>query len=374
LIGAGGLGAPLGLYLAAAGIGTIGIVDDDMVELSNLQRQILHTESSLGEHKAKSAADSIKRVNSSVQVDIIPTRLTSTNASKILGKYDIILDCTDNGPTRYLLSDMAVVLKKPLVSGAAQKYEGQLAVYNLGPDGPCYRCLFPKPPVQETIGTCEETGILGTVTGIIGNLQALETIKLITGLHDRKPSMLLFSALGSPPFRSIRLRSRKANCTACGRKDFDLRVIADTDYVQACGGPRPDWIERGLARTGCRTTVKDLKQILDSGQHVHLLDVRPSTEFGICQLPSSQSQFLFRNRWGCLHVNPDVPLPEIVASPDEHLPRDAKIPTYVICRLGNDSQIAAEALRTIHPEGNIQDVIGGLRAWSKEIDTKFPVY
>ncbi|EKM78574.1 hypothetical protein AGABI1DRAFT_40960 [Agaricus bisporus var. burnettii JB137-S8] len=362
VVGAGGLGCPALQYLAAAGVGIIGIVDDDLVELSNLQRQILHSESSIGIHKAESAASSLGRINSSIQVNVITSRLTPQNALEILGGYDIILDCTDNAPTRYLLSDIAVILKKPLVSGAAQKYEGQLAIYNLGPDGPCYRCLFPKPPAPENAGTCEETGILGVVTGIIGNLQALETIKLVTGLHsaDRKPSMTLFSALGSPPFRYIKLRSRKADCFACGRKDFSLDMIAETDYVQVCGGPRPNWIERGLVDgvAGYRATVKDLKNVLDSGQEIHLLDVRPSTEFGICRLPSSQN----------------VPLAELVAKPDVYLPKAAATPMYIICRLGNDSQIAAEALRSIRPDGRIQDIIGGLKAWSNTIDPNFPIY
>ena len=197
-------------------------------------------------------------------MNVIRSRLTSQNALDLLGYYDILLDCTDNAPTRYLLSDVAVVLRKPLVSGAAQKYEGQLVVYNLGSDGPCYRCLFPKPPVPEVAGTCEETGILGAVTGIIGNLQALETIKLITGLQgdikserfncdslltpktETKPSMLLYSALSYPPFRFVKLRSRKKDCVTCGNQDFDLRSITETDYIQTCGGPRPDWIQRGL--------------------------------------------------------------------------------------------------------------------------------
>ncbi|KAF9452326.1 hypothetical protein P691DRAFT_772321 [Macrolepiota fuliginosa MF-IS2] len=360
VVGAGGLGCPALQYLAAAGVGTIGIVDDDIVELSNLQRQILHSESSLGIPKAESAASSIKRINSTVQVDVITSRLTPKNALEVLGKYDLILDCTDNAPTRYLLSDVAVYLRKPLISGAAQKFEGQMTVYNLGPDGPCYRCLFPKPPAQEVVGTCEETGILGAVTGIIGNLQALEAIKLITGLHDKKPSLLLYSALGTPPFRSIKLRSRKSNCPACAMEGFGSDTIAETDYVQACGGPRPDWVGRGLVNgiAGHRATVKDLKKFLDSGQDINLLDVRPSTEFGICQLQSSRS----------------VPLHELAAEPDQYLPEDAKTPTFIVCRLGNDSQIAAEAMRGMRPGLCIQDVVGGLRAWSKEIDDSFPIY
>lgn len=311
-------------------------------------------------HKAESAAESISRINSSIHVDVIKSRLTPQNALEILSRYNIILDCTDNAPTRYLLSDVAVVLKKPLVSGAAQKYEGQLVIYSLGPDGPCYRCLFPKPPAPEAAGTCEETGILGAVTGIVGNLQALETIKLITGLHEMKPSMLLFSALGSPPFRSIKLRSRKADCAACGNQDFNLNMITETDYVQACGGPRPDWVQRGLAsgNTGYRVNVKELKKILDEGRSVNLIDVRPSTEFGICQLGSAQG----------------VPLHELVAKPEAYLPADHTIPTYILCRLGNDSQIAADALRSSRPNSEVWDVIGGLQAWSREIDPNFPIY
>ncbi|KXN84563.1 Adenylyltransferase and sulfurtransferase MOCS3 [Leucoagaricus sp. SymC.cos] len=357
VVGAGGLGCPVLQYLAAAGVGNIGIIDDDVVELSNLQRQILHAESSVGIHKAESAADSVKRINTAVRVDVITSRLTSLNALEVLSRYDIILDCTDNAPTRYLLSDVAVILKKPLISGAAQKYEGQLAIYNLGSDGPCYRCLFPKPPAPESAGTCEETGILGAVTGIIGNLQALETIKLIT---DIKPSMLLFSAISSPPFRSIKLRSRKADCIACGNKDFSLSDIAETDYVQACGGLRPNWVQLGLAngRAGHRATVKELKKALDEGEAINFIDVRPPTEFGICQLQSSRN----------------VSLNELVARPEAYLPDDAEIPTYIVCRLGNDSQIAAKALRSCRPDSSIQDVIGGLRAWSKEIDDNFPIY
>jgi adenylyltransferase/sulfurtransferase len=183
----------------------------------------------------------------------------------LLQPYDIILDCTDNAPTRYLISDTAVALKRPLVSGAALKYEGQLCVYNLGEDGPCYRCLYPKPPAPEAMESCEESGILGAVTGVIGNLQALETIKLVTGLHgiyskyqnsfclniffastEYKPSLLLFSALGTPPFRSIKLRSRKPTCPACGTAEKRLGTISDIDYVQFCGGITPDWEKRGL--------------------------------------------------------------------------------------------------------------------------------
>lgn len=203
-------------------------------------------------------------MNPHTQVVPIQEALLPENASALLEPYDIILDCTDNAPTRYLLSDIAVALKKPLVSGAAQKFDGQLCTYNLGNEGPCYRCIFPVPPAPEMTGSCEEVGILGAVTGIIGNLQALEAIKIITGLHgvylrleivtqvglivfaDGKPSLLLYSALSVPPFRSVKLRQRRPTCKACGNEGQKEGPISQTDYVTLCGGPRPDWVARGL--------------------------------------------------------------------------------------------------------------------------------
>jgi len=195
VVGAGGLGCPTLQFLAAAGVGRIGIIDHDVVEVSNLQRQILHKEKTVGLHKAISAAQAIKDLNHRIDVITITDALSSSNAVELLSSYDVILDCTDNSPTRYLLSDTAVCLGKPLVSGAAQKFDGQLCTYNLGEDGPCYRCLFPKPPSKENTGTCAETGILGVVTGIIGNMQALETIKIITGLHGKSFQMPFLLAL-----------------------------------------------------------------------------------------------------------------------------------------------------------------------------------
>ncbi|KIK62362.1 hypothetical protein GYMLUDRAFT_164496 [Collybiopsis luxurians FD-317 M1] len=360
VVGAGGLGCPALQYLGSSGIGRIGIIDHDHVELSNLQRQILHNEATVGMHKAQSAAIALKRINSDLRIDAITEALTPENALSLLEPYDIILDCTDNPPTRYLLSDTAVVLGKPLVSGAAQKFEGQLCVYNLGESGPCYRCLFPKPPAPEHAGTCEEMGILGAVTGIIGNLQALETIKILTGLHDTKPTLTLFSALNVPQFRSIKLRSRKPSCPACGVEGQKIGTISEIDYIQFCGGATPDWESLGLAESNLeyRIRVKDLKNAIDTKGPMHLIDVRPRIEFEICHLAES------------IHV----PLNELVANPSPFLPPDLDTPTYIVCRLGNDSQIAAGALRGLQTHGIVKDVIGGLRAWSKDVDPQFPVY
>ncbi|KAJ7043294.1 hypothetical protein C8F04DRAFT_944591 [Mycena alexandri] len=361
VVGAGGLGCPALQYLAAAGTGRIGIIDHDVVEISNLQRQILHDESKVGISKAESAARALRLINSRLTIDAVDHALTSDNAVELLSPYDIILDCTDNAPTRYLLSDTAVALGKPLVSGAAQKFEGQLCTYNLGPEGPCYRCLFPTPPARELVGTCEETGILGAVTGVIGNMQALEAIKIITGLHDKKATLLLFSALGVPPFRSIKLRSRKPSCPACGSIEQKLGEIKEIDYVQFCGGATPDWERRGLSPgdPGDRVSVQDFgKAVERSRGEVYIIDVRPPTEFGICSLAGS--------------IN--VPLNELTANPHQYLLRQRE--TYVVCRLGNDSQIAASSLReAMKSEGTmVKDVIGGLRAWTRHVDPTFPVY
>lgn len=361
VVGAGGLGCPALQYLAAAGIGRIGIIDHDVVELSNLQRQTLHTESKLGTPKAESAASVLKEVNSRLCVDAIAEALVPTNARVLLNPYDLILDCTDNPATRYLLSDTAVLLGKPLISGAAQRFDGQLCTYNLGPEGPCYRCLFPKPPSPGATPTCEETGIVGAVTGVIGSLQALEAIKIIVGLQDGPPSMLVYSALGTPPFRSIKLRKRRASCPACGTEGQKVGTIEGIDYVQFCGGDRPDWESLGLrpGTADSRITANELRDIISS-KSVRIIDVRPKTEFGICHLPLS------------IHV----PLQDIVNNPADHVSGVSAPETYVVCRLGNDSQIAAEALRSVHrdPSFVIKDLVGGLRAWSRDVDPHFPVY
>ncbi|KIK94220.1 hypothetical protein PAXRUDRAFT_828213 [Paxillus rubicundulus Ve08.2h10] len=359
VVGAGGLGCPALQYLAAAGVGRIGIIDHDRVELSNIQRQVLHNEQTLGMYKALSASAAIEKINSRIRVEPMTEAIHSSNAVSLLQSYDIILDCTDNVPTRYLLSDTAVRLSRPLVSGAAQKYEGQLCIYNLGESGPCYRCIFPKPPAAETSGTCEETGILGAVTGIIGTMQALETIKILTNLHDGKASLLLFSAISMPPFRTIKLRERKPTCAACGEGQR-IGAVQEVDYVGFCGGPRPDWYTRGLAagQRGDRITVQELQKILKLQEQCMLLDVRPKIEFGICHLPGSQS----------------IPLPQLLADPASWLPSSHAPKIFVVCRLGNDSQLAAKALRESDPSLDVKDVIGGLKAWSQDVDPQFPVY
>ncbi|KAG9315129.1 Rhodanese-like domain-containing protein [Chiua virens] len=208
-------------------------------------------------------------------------------------------------------------------------------------------------------GSCEELGILGAVTGVIGVMQALETVKILVGLHDGKPSLMLFSAMSVPPFRTIKLRERKQTCTACGVDGQRLGAIHEIDYVALCGGPHPDWQARGLVsgNPGDRISAEELRKRLDSQDQCILLDVRPEIEFGICHLPGSRS----------------VPLPQLLANPSACIPDD-KSKIVILCRLGNDSQIAASALRESNPLFEVNDVIGGLRAWAKYVDPQFPVY
>ncbi|KAH8822922.1 hypothetical protein DL96DRAFT_1619837 [Flagelloscypha sp. PMI_526] len=360
VVGAGGLGCPALQYLCAAGVGKLGIIDHDVVELSNLQRQILHSTESLNMTKVQSAALSLNRINPTVQVEAMAEGLTPENAIRVITPYDVVLDCTDNAPTRYLLSDSCVALRKPLVSGAAQRFEGQLCIYNLHNTGPCYRCFFPRPPAQDTVGTCADTGVLGAVTGIIGNLQALETIKLLTGFSEPMNTLLLYSALSPTPFRTIKLRPRKPGCSGCAQPSEQIASISETDYIQFCGGPPPDWETRGMSSgVNLRVNVHELAEVLknETGQY-RMIDVRPRVEFGICHLPGS--------------IN--IPIQELVANPASFT---SEVDTYIICRLGNDSQIAAELLQSDKPLGQgkfVKDVKGGLRAWSKYIDPAFPVY
>ncbi|KAG9224770.1 hypothetical protein CCMSSC00406_0002079 [Pleurotus cornucopiae] len=346
VVGAGGLGCPALQYLAASGIG---VIDHDVVELSNLHRQILHTETTIGMPKALSAAKAISVINPQSKVEAVVQALSPTNATELLAPYDVILDCTDNAPTRYLLSDVAVALRKPLVSGAAQRFEGQLCIYNYGENGPCYRCLFPKPPAQETVGTCEETGQV--------YFPRIQHEYDLNYTEDQAPSLLLFNALQTPPFRSIKLRNKKPACAACGSGAKTRGMIDNTDYVQFCGGPPANWVERGLVPGSAETRIstKDLHRILAT-EVPTLIDVRPRTEYGICHLPNSLN----------------IPLNELVSNPKAAMPEGAK-DIYILCRLGNDSQIAADALREVST-APVKDIIGGLVSWAQDVDSSFPVY
>ncbi|KAL1756726.1 hypothetical protein FB107DRAFT_210752 [Schizophyllum commune] len=379
VVGAGGLGCPALTYLALSGVGHMTVIDHDTVDLSNLARQSLHSRASIGTNKALSAQASLAILAPNVIVTPIPTALDPTNALSLLADHDLILDCTDNPATRYLLNDAAVALHTALVSAAAQQYDGQLAVYNYR-GGPCLRCVFPRPPAPQFAPSCSEVGVLGPVVATIGSLQALEAIKILANLtppgasaSPPAPHMLLFSALATPPFRSIKLRNRKPDCIACSNPGAPID-IASTDYVQLCGGPRPDWESLGMEvrDPALRIDAKTLSTYLTSDPPPLLIDVRPPVEFGICRIEGSMTPSLPTSTPPSSTTTDGVGTVDTTKSDATSCPR----PLITLCRLGNDSQLAADALReaSSNTPTPILDLIGGLRAWARDVEPGFPVY
>ncbi|XP_030380557.1 adenylyltransferase and sulfurtransferase MOCS3 [Scaptodrosophila lebanonensis] len=358
IVGMGGLGCPAAQYLAAAGCGRLGLVDYDIVERNNFHRQTLHSEKKEGMSKVDSARIALLELNSSCQIKCHTRLLNSLNAFSVLRAYDVILDCSDNVPTRYLLNDACVMLGKPLVSGSALKMDGQLTVYNYGADGPCYRCIYPVPPPPEAVTNCGDGGVLGAITGTIGALQALEAIKVIVGLGEVLAGRLLIYDGFSNLFRNIKIRSKRPNCHICSAEPLIRDLI---DYELFCGMHATDKDNPlQLLEPEQRLNVFEYQE-LQSAPHL-LLDVRQPAEFEICQLPSA--------------VN--MPLAEILD--DSYVKRfssqleSKEFPIVVLCRRGNDSQIAVQHMRNRYPDHSIRDVIGGLHAWSNKVDNGFPIY
>uniref|UniRef100_A0A8C2D6D4 Adenylyltransferase and sulfurtransferase MOCS3 n=1 Tax=Cyprinus carpio TaxID=7962 RepID=A0A8C2D6D4_CYPCA len=284
VVGCGGLGCPVAQYLAAAGVGRLGLLDYDVVELSNLHRQVLHTELTQGQPKALSAAQAISRLNSTVQCVPYHLQLSRENATHLIQQYDIVADCSDNVPTRYLVNDACVLTGKPLVSASALRMEGQLTVYNCR-GGPCYRCLYPTPPPPETVTNCSDGGVLGVVPGIMGCLQALEVLKIASGQGSSFEKQLLMFDGQEGRFRSIRLRPKQAECAVCGETPT---VTELQDYEQFCGSAATDKCRRlNLLTKEQRVSVQEYKAVLDSSAPHLLLDVRPKVEVDICHLPVS---------------------------------------------------------------------------------------
>ena len=353
-----GLGCPSSLYLAAAGVGRLGLVDHDTVDTSNLHRQVAHSEDRLGVNKAISLARTLRSLNSSVTVVPYEAVLDSSNALNILRDYDIILDCTDNVATRYLLSDAAVILDKALVSGSALRWEGQLTVYN-HQGGPTYRCLYPQPPAADTVTNCSDGGVAGPVVGVIGSMQALETIKILSGMGTSySGSMMLFDG-AEGRVRNIKLRGRV--------EDKVKEVTSLVDYVQFCGAAATDK-EAGVSLLGPedRVSVHHLQNVINTGAGV-VLDVRAETETEICRLEPSLnvplSDLKYDGHWASIRekINSSARGQEVQE-------------LYVVCRRGNDSQVATGLLRPLLPGARVRDVIGGLHAWTKHIDPTFPLY
>jgi adenylyltransferase/sulfurtransferase len=352
LIGTGGLGSPTALYLTAAGIGRIGLVDYDVVDETNLQRQVIHYTSDVGKPKLDSAAAKLSDINPHLVIEKHNTPLTSENALDILKNYDVIIDGTDNFPTRYLVNDACVLLGKPNVYGSIFRFEGQLSVF-YAKEGPCYRCLFPEPPPPGLVPSCAEGGVLGILPGTVGTLQATEAIKLILGIG--KPMigrMLLYDALNMS-FDQIKLRKNPA-CPVCGEHPTIHELI---DYEEFCGVPahdRSEYKEKNAAHAVRSIKVGDLKARLDAGSDVVVLDVRDPHEWDISAIDGSLR----------------IPKGQVVARMDE-IPRDKEV--IVHCRTGIRSRDAIIMLKE-HGFENLVNLIGGINAWAREIDPRLPTY
>ncbi|KAK7300027.1 hypothetical protein RJT34_10858 [Clitoria ternatea] len=369
VVGAGGLGAPALLYFAASGVGRLGIVDHDVVELNNMHRQIIHREAYVGKPKVKSAAAACRSINSTIQVVEHEEALRTSNALEILSKYDIIVDATDNAPTRYMISDCCVVLGKPLVSGAALGLEGQLTVYNYN-SGPCYRCLFPTPPPRTACQSCADGGVLGVVPGIIGCLQALEAIKIAASVGEPLSGrMLLLDAL-SGRIRIVKIRGRSTQCEACGENaTFTQQHFCEFDYEKFTQTPLcvPP-LKLNLLPSESRISSKEYSEtILKKEPHV-LVDVRPAHHFNIVSLPKSMNIPL---------STLEASLPEISSALKKEEERGvvsgSSAQLYVVCRRGNDSQ---RAVQLLHKKGftSAKDIVGGLESWTHNVDPEFPTY
>ena len=347
-VGTGGLGSPLALYLAAVGVGTLGLVDFDVVDASNLQRQIIHSTADIGRKKLDSAAEKLEALNPSLKVIKHDTLLSSANALDILKDYDVIADGTDNFPTRYLVNDACVLLGKPNAYGSIFRFEGQASVFATK-DGPCYRCLYPEPPPPGLVPSCAEGGVLGILPGLVGVIQATETIKLILGKGATLVGRLLLVDALNMRFRELKLR-KNPECPVCGAHPTVTQLI---DYQQFCG-IAPATKEEIKVKNGVpQITVTELKRRLDAGEDLFILDVREPFEYQIANIGGK--------------LIPQGEVPQRLAEID----RDRKI--VVQCKSGGRSQRIAEFLKQSgYPD--VVNLAGGILAWSSEIDATVPKY
>jgi sulfur-carrier protein adenylyltransferase/sulfurtransferase len=348
-LGAGGLGSPIALYLAAAGIGRMGLIDYDIVDFSNLQRQILHGTDDVGRKKLNSAKDRIKAVNPNVQVDLHDTMFRSDNAMQLVQDYDIVIDGTDNFPTRYLSNDVCVLLKKPNIYGSIFRFDGQCTVFAPHLGGPCYRCMFPEPPPPGMVPSCAEGGVLGVLPGMIGVMQAIEAIKLIIGIGDSLIGRLVsFDAL-QMRFKEFKIR-KDPNCPICGEHPTIHELI---DYDQFCGIPQAD-AETAKEMDVPTITATELKTRIDRQDKFVLVDVREPFEYEISRIPGSKL----------------IPLGELPARLSE---LDSADDIVLHCKMGGRS---AKALRILQEAGfrKLNNLQGGITAWSDDVDPSVPKY
>src|SRR5690348_3032663 len=344
-IGAGGLGSPLALYLAAAGVGTLGVVDFDVVDYTNLQRQIIHTTADVGRKKLDSAAESVKAINPFINLRPFETRLDSSNALEIFRDFDIVVDGTDNFPTRYLVNDACVLTGKPNVYGSIFRFEGQASVFGTE-EGPCYRCLYPEPPPPGLVPSCAEGGVLGILPGLVGVMQATEVIKLILGKGEPLIGrLLLIDALGMK-FRELKLR-KNPDCPVCGKNPTVTQLIDYNEFCGIRGEEKP--VETGVVEM----QVEELKRRLDAGEDLFVLDVREPHEYQICNIGG--------------HLIPLGDLPKRVSE------LDSSREIVAHCRSGVRS---AKAVNFLQQAGfkKVHNLAGGILAWADRVDPKMPKY
>ena len=347
IIGTGGLGSPVALYLAAAGVGRIGLVDYDVVDSSNIQRQVIHGTSTIGKLKVESARDKLLDLNPDIQIDIYNEPFTSENAIRIAKDYDVLIDGTDNFPTRYLTNDVCVFLGKPNIYGSIFRFDGQLSVF-YAKEGPCYRCLFPEPPPPGLVPSCAEGGVLGVLPGTIGTLQATEALKVLLGIGEPMiGKLLLYNALDMS-FDFVKLK-KNPNCRVCG-PNADIQELID--YEEFCGVPGHDH-EEGSAGAGLDITAPELAERVKIN-HLILLDVREPHELEISALPDA--------------VN--IPLGQLASRLAELNSADDMV---VFCKGGTRSARALELLSSAGFK-KVKNLKGGINAWAKEVDTNLPIY
>jgi adenylyltransferase/sulfurtransferase len=348
VVGLGGLGSPVALYLAAAGVGHIGLVDGDMVDETNLQRQIIYGMKTVGHLKGDAARDRLADLNPAIQVDIYKEPLTSANALRIASDKDILIDCSDNFPTRYLTNDLCVLTGKPNVYGSVYRFEGQASVF-FAREGPCYRCLFPEPPPPGLVPSCADGGVLGVLPGAIGTIQAAEAIKMLLGIGSSLVGRLLVYNVLDMSFEYVKLK-KNPNCKVCGTNP---EVTGLLDYESFCGIPGHGWKEESAGMDWDISAV-DLAEKIKRGEKIRLIDVREPHELEISRIPGAES----------------IPL-GILASRFPEL--DHAQETVVFCRSGSRSIHALELLQGAGFK-KVKNLKGGINAWAREVDLKLPVY
>lgn len=361
VIGAGGLGCPALLYLCGAGVGKIGILDNDVVDHGNLHRQVLHTTDFVGRLKCDSAKEFLSRLNPNVNITTHPIRLGNENAFDVIAPYDLVVDCTDTPATRYLINDVCVLLGKTIVSGSGVKSDGQFTILNFANRGPCYRCFYPQAPKPETVSTCGDAGVLGPAIGITGVALATETIKVLIGYYKQfTPFLSMYCAFPDQTMRRFKMRNKQPDCSVCSEKRTISRQLIeshDVNYSAFCGAIHYDVIP-----ASSRISVEELKQKLLDGVPPIVLDVRHEDQYKITLLPGS--------------INIDWAWLAKCESIDHYLPSGLdkeKKELIVMCRYGNDSRFAVRKLKRLGFK-NVHDVVGGINKWATEIDPTMPIY